>query len=82
MGVLTEVTLPSKGILQLGLILGSIFIICGASTIFAEESQTKMLPLIFSTEEGRRKDVHSKILASFTFTIFIFMWFVLVNLVL
>lgn len=41
--------------LQFGLILGSILIICGVSTIFAEESQTKMLPLIFSTEEGRRK---------------------------
>ena len=68
--------------LQFGLILGSILIICGVSTIFAEESQTKMLPLIFSTEEGRRKDVPAKILASFTFTIFIFMWFVLVNLVL
>ena len=66
--------------LQFGLILGSILIICGVSTIFAEESQTKMLPLIFSTEEGRRKDVPAKILASFTFTIFIFMWFVLVNL--
>lgn len=68
--------------LQFGLILGSILIICGVSTIFAEESQTKMLPLIISTEEGRRKDVPAKILASFTFTIFIFMWFVLVNLVL
>ena len=68
--------------LQFGLVLGSILIICGVSTIFAEESQTKMLPLIFSTEEGRRKDVPAKILASFTFTIFIFMWFVLVNLVL
>ena len=41
-----------------------------------------MLPLFFSTEEGRRKDVPAKILASMTFTIFIFMWFVLVNLVL
>ena len=61
--------------LQFGLILGSILIICVVSTIFAEESQTKMLPLIFSTEEGRRKDVPAKILASFTFTIFIFMWF-------
>jgi hypothetical protein len=50
--------------LQFGLILGSILIICGVSTIFAEESQTKMLPLIFSTEEGRRKDVPAKILAS------------------
>ena len=65
--------------LQFGSILGSILIICGVSTIFAEESQTKMLPLIFSTEEGRRKDVPAKILASFTFTIFIYMWFMLVN---
>ena len=65
--------------LQFGSILCSILIICGVSTIFAEESQTKMLPLIFSTEEGRRKDVPAKILASFTFTIFIYMWFVLVN---
>ena len=39
--------------LQFGLILGSILIICGVSTIFAEESQTKMLPLIFSTEEEK-----------------------------
>jgi len=68
--------------LQFGLILGSILIICGVSTIFAEESQTKMLPLIFCTEEGRRKDVPAKIFASFTYTISIFMWFVLVNFVL
>ena len=47
--------------LQFGLILGSILVICSVSTIFAEESQTKMLPLIFSTEEGRRKDVMAKI---------------------
>ena len=33
-------------ILQFGLILGSILIICEVSTVFAQESQTKMLPLI------------------------------------
>ena len=37
-------------ILQFGLILGSILIICEVSTVFAQESQTKMLPLIFSTQ--------------------------------
>ena len=68
--------------LQFGMILGSILIICGVSTVFAEESQIKMLPLIFSTEEGRRKDVMAKIAAALTFTISIFLWFAVINLVL
>ena len=68
--------------LQFGLILGSILVICSVSTIFAEESQTKMLPLIFSTEEGRRKDVMAKIAAALTFTISIFLWFAVINLAL
>ena len=68
--------------LQFGLVLGSIMIICVISTIFAEESQTKMLSLIFSTKEGRRKDITAKVLASFTFTCFIFLCIVLSNLIL
>ena len=68
--------------LQFGLILGSILVICSVLTIFAEESQTKMLPLIFSTEEGRRKDVMAKIAAALTFTISIFLWFAVINLAL
>mgnify|MGYP000526782167 FL=1 len=68
--------------LQFGLVLGSILVICSVSTIFAEESQTKMLPLIFSTEEGRRKDVMAKIAAALTFTISIFLWFAVINLAL
>lgn len=68
--------------LQFGLILGSILIICAVSAVFAEESQTRMLPLLFSTEEGRKKDVPAKILAAFTFTISIFLWIVLLDLVL
>lgn len=68
--------------LQFGLILGSIMIISVISTIFAEESQTKMLPLIFSTKEGRRKDITAKVLASFTFTCFIFLCIILSNLIL
>ena len=56
-------------LLQFGLILGSIMIICVISGIFAEESQTKMLPLIFTTVEGKRKDTSAKVLASFTITV-------------
>ena len=41
-----------------------------------------MLPLIFSTEEGRRKDVMAKIAAALTFTISIFLWFAVINLAL
>ena len=42
----------------------------------------EMLPLIFSTEEGRRKDVMAKIAAALTFTISIFLWFAVINLAL
>lgn len=66
--------------LQFGLVLGSVLVICGISVVFAEEGQTKMLPLIFTTEEGRKRDIPAKILASFTLTILIFIGIVLINL--
>ncbi len=59
-------------LLQFGLILGSIMIPCVISGIFAEESQTKMLPLIFTTVEGKRKDTSAKVLASFTITVLLY----------
>ena len=59
-------------LLQFGLILGSIMIICVISGIFAEENQTKMLPLIFTTVEGKRKDTSAKVLASFTITVLLY----------
>ena len=59
-------------LLQFGLVLGSIMIICVISGIFAEESQTKMLPLIFTTVEGKRKDTSAKVLASFTITVLLY----------
>ena len=59
-------------LLQFGLILGSIMIICVISGIFAEESHTKMLPLIFTTVEGKRKDTSAKVLASFTITVLLY----------
>lgn len=46
------------------LVLGCVLVICGVSTVFAEEGQTKMLP--FTTEEGKRKDIRAKVQASCT----------------
>lgn len=57
--------------LHFGLMLGSILVICAVSVVFADEGTAKMLPLLFTTEEGRRKDVWAKIAASFTLTIFV-----------
>lgn len=68
--------------LQFSLVLGSILIICGISVVFAEENQTKMLPVIFTTEEGRNKDVIAKVAASFTLTAIIFICAVILNLTL
>lgn len=66
--------------LQFGLVLGSILVICGISVIFADEGQTKMLPLIFTTEEGRKRDVPAKVCASFTLAILIFIGIVLIDI--
>lgn len=68
--------------LQFGLVLGSVLVICGISVVFAEEDQTKMLPLIFTTEEGRNRDISAKILASFTLTFLILIVIVLIDLIL
>lgn len=52
--------------LPVGMVLGSILIMFGISTIFAGEGQTKMLPLLFTAAEGKNQDVHAKIAAAFT----------------
>ena len=66
-------------LLQFGLVLGSIVILSSVSTVFAKESQTKMLPLIFTTEEGKRKNVAAKILAAFALTAAVFAGIVLLD---
>ncbi|MDE5865539.1 MAG: ABC transporter permease [Lachnospiraceae bacterium] len=48
------------------MVLGSILILFGISVIFANEGQTKMLQLIFTTKEGREKEVYAKIAAAMT----------------
>ncbi len=53
-------------VMPIGMILGSILILFGISVIFANERQTKMLQLIFTTKEGREKEVRAKIAAAMT----------------
>lgn len=54
--------------LQLGMILGSVLILVSVSPVFAEERQCGMSALLFTSEEGRDRDVTAKIAAAFTLT--------------
>lgn len=67
-------------LIQFGLMLGSIMIICGISGIFADESQTKMLSLIFTTSEGKRTDIIAKVFACFTTIILLYVGIVGISL--
>lgn len=53
-------------IMSVGMILGSIWVLFSISAIFANEGQTNMLQLIFTTKEGREKEVYAKIAAAMT----------------
>lgn len=59
-------------VMQMGMILGSVLILFGVSVVFSDEKQTKMLPLILTTEEGKSKDIYAKMAAAFTLTIIIY----------
>lgn len=54
---------------QVGMVLASIAIMIGVSGLFAEESQLKVLPLLFTTQKGKREDIVAKLLAAFTMVI-------------
>ncbi|MGL5258763.1 MAG: ABC transporter permease [Lachnospiraceae bacterium] len=69
-------------VFQMGMVLGSILVILGVSVVFSDESQTGMLQIIFTTEEGKRKDIRAKIFASFTLTIGVYLAIVIVSLLL
>lgn len=52
--------------LTLAFILGSILTVFSVSVVFADESQTEVLPLLFTTKEGKGKDIYAKIAAAYT----------------
>ncbi|MDE7016835.1 MAG: ABC transporter permease [Lachnospiraceae bacterium] len=69
-------------VLSFGMVLGSILVIVSLSGIFAGEGQTKMLPLLFTTKEGKTRDVYAKIAAALTVTIGVWMGIFFLDLVL
>lgn len=69
-------------VLAIGMVMGSILVLLSLSIIFANERQTKMLPLIFTTVEGRKKDIHVKVAAAFTITTVIWTVIFLLDLLL
>lgn len=69
-------------VLEIGMVLASILIIFTVSVIFSDEGQTKMLPLIFTTEEGKRRDIYAKIAAAFTLAIVVYVGVLALNFLL
>lgn len=68
--------------IQFGFILGSILTIFSISPVFAGEEQTKMLPLLFTAQDGKGKDIIAKIAAAFTVSLGIWLGIVMLNFVL
>ena len=68
--------------LEVGMMPASVLVIIGISIVFAQESETGMLPLLFTTQDGKEKDARMKIAAAFTLTIMVYSVAVLSVLVL
>lgn len=69
-------------VLAYGMIAGSVLLLCSLSALFANEGQTRMLPLLFTTKEGRAKDIYAKIAAAYTVAIAVWIGIVLLDLLL
>lgn len=69
-------------ILEISMLLANVLVIFTVSIVFAQEGQTRMQPLIFTTEEGKTTDVWAKIAAAFTLTGIVYSIVVLSDLVL
>lgn len=57
------------------MILISVLILCAVSPVFSVEMQTRMKPLLFTTQEGPAKDMYAKIAASFTVSAILWLTF-------
>lgn len=63
----------------IGFIIGSILIVFNVSVVFANEGQTKMLPLMFTTKDGKEKDIYAKIAAAYTVAVGVWLGVVLLD---
>ena len=64
------------------MILISVLLLCVLSPIFSHESQSRMKPLLFTTQEGPASDVSAKIAASLTLCAVLWLLFTVLNLLL
>ncbi len=62
---------------MVGLLMGSILLIFDISSMFSGEKQSKMLPLLFTSAEGAKKDVYAKLAAAFTIVISLWLFIML-----
>lgn len=53
-------------VLQVALLIGGILVLIGISPVFANERQTKMLQLLFTSKDGLKKNICAKIAAALT----------------
>lgn len=65
-----------------GMVLGSILVIFTVSPLFANEGQSRMLSLLFTTKYGKNKNITTKIEAAFTVSGIIWMGVFLADLLL
>lgn len=68
--------------MQVGMVLACILILFSVSVLFTGERQKKMLPLLFTTREGRKKDIYMKIAAAFTVSFLIWLMVILLDFLL
>lgn len=64
------------------LMLGSALVVCCISGVFADEGSKKMLPLLFTTKEGKGRDIVAKLLAAFTLTLLVLAGLIALNFLL
>lgn len=69
-------------IYEMEMILISVFLLCIVSPSFSNETQQRMKPLLFTTQEGPARDVSAKLGAAFTVSVLLWLAFSLLSLLL
>ncbi|MDE6663033.1 MAG: ABC transporter permease [Lachnospiraceae bacterium] len=69
-------------VLQVALLIGGILVLIGISPVFANERQTKMLQLLFTSKDGLKKNICAKIAAALTVGFCVWFGIVVIDLLL
>lgn len=66
-------------VLQVGCVMGIAFLLLALSPVFAEEKYNNTRPILFTTKEGRAKDITAKIAAGMTIAVSVYATIILLN---